>query len=58
MKKCYIVLNVLSGWKVVLDGKHVDCTKPLATFEKGQKGLEQAKNFCNENNLKVVRVCQ
>jgi hypothetical protein len=59
LAKCYITLNVHEGWKVVLDGKVVDSTKPV--FDSGDttiNGLEKCREFCNENHLNVIRECQ
>lgn len=57
-KKCYITLNVKDGWKVVLDGRVVDCTKPLIQFGLGEEELEKAKLFCSNSNLEVIRICK
>lgn len=57
MKKCYIALNTVKGWKIVLDGKHVDCSNPVIQFGLGDNELSRAKEFCKDNNLEVIRIC-
>lgn len=54
MKDCYIVLNTILGWKVVLDGKHIDCSNPLYI----NKDLKDVVNYCNDSNLRILRVCK
>lgn len=59
MKKAYIILNHLKGWKVVLDGRNVNCTKPIFNSRlTNNKGLEICKKFCKNNNIEVIRICQ
>ena len=54
MKKAYIVLNVIDGWKLVLDSKHVDCTKPLYV----DKDLDKVKEYSVKHNLEIIRICK
>ena len=59
MKKAYITLNYLNGWKVVLDGVHVDSTKPI--FDSGlinDVGLKKCVEFCKNKNIRVIKVCK
>jgi len=58
MKKAYITLNYLKGWKVVLDGRNVDCTKLIFDSRlTDNRGLEMCNKFCENNNIEVIRIC-
>lgn len=59
-KKCFITLNKIDGWKVVLEHKnHVDCTKPIFNSKDLTNiGLNICKMYCKYNNLDVIRICQ
>ncbi len=58
-KKVYITLNHYEGWKVVLDGRVVDSTKPIFhSMNITIKGLNMCRNFCKENNYEVIRECR
>lgn len=58
-QKVYITLNTYEGWKVVLDGRIVDGTKPIFdSSDTSKKGLNACKNFCNKNNYKAIRECK
>lgn len=57
-KKVYITLNYIYGWKVVLDGKIVNCTKPVFnSMDTSIKGFNNCRDFCKENNYEVIREC-
>lgn len=54
MVKVYVLFNKKLGWKIVKDDKrHVDATKPLFTLNT----LKEAIDYCNGNNMKVIRIC-
>ena len=56
--KGYITKNHYEGWKVVLDGKIVDCTNPIFhSHNVNNDGLQMCRNFCMENNIEVIREC-
>ncbi len=58
-KKVYITLNHFEGWKVVFDGRIVDCTKSMFnSMDTSIKGLNMCRNFCKENNYEVIRECR
>lgn len=57
--KVYIALNYFEGWQVILDGRIVDCTKPIFdSMDTSLKGLYMCRNFCEENNYEVIRECR
>ena len=58
-QKAFIVKNYSNGWKVVLDGKHVDCTKPVYdSCDTTEIGLSLCRKYCTENDVLVIRECQ
>lgn len=59
-RKCFITLNHINGWKVVLDYKyHIDCTKPIFNSDDiTETGLSMCKSYCKNNDLEVIRICQ
>lgn len=52
--RVYIILNTELGWKVVKEEPHIDTADYLEIFEE----LEDAENFCKENNLEIIRICR
>lgn len=57
--KVYIVKNYTEGYKVVLNGKHVDCSNPIFhSHNVTEKGLQMCEEFCVRKNLEVIRKCQ
>ena len=52
-KKVYIFRNIVKGWGIIEDSKHIDTRNALFVDT-----LETAKHFCNMNNLEVIRVCR
>ncbi len=54
-KKVYITLNYYEGWKVVLDGRVVDSTKPIFhSMDITIKGLNMCRNFCKKTIMKLL----
>lgn len=53
MKKVYIFRNVLKGWGVIADSRHINTSNAIFFQE-----LEQAQKFCNNNKYEVIRVCR
>lgn len=59
MRKVYIIKNYIDGWKVVLDRKHVDCSKPIYhSHNTSEYGLSLCKRYCVDNGLKIIRECR
>ena len=57
--KVYITLNTSRGWKVIADGKRVDCGHPLYdSCDASSRGLNLCKEYCANNNLSVIRECK
>lgn len=52
-KKVYIFRNIIKGWGIIEDSKHVDTSKALFLDT-----LEDAKHFCDINKLEVIRICK
>lgn len=52
-KKVYIFRNTFKGWGIIGNSKHIDTNNALFL-----DSLENAKHFCDINNLEVIRICK